>query len=268
MIIRPRTPLVVLACLLAPSFAEAQHADHEDAEVIQKPAVPPKPPAHLPDVARVAEQIVRRTNAFRARHGQKPVKANAKLGEAARYFAGYMGRTDRYGHYADGGRPSDRARKHGYDYCIILENIAYQYRSAGFTTDELAGRFVKAWEDSPPHRRNMLDPDVVDTGVGVARSKDTGYFYAVQVFGRPQSQAVKFRVANDSDSEVEYRVGGRSYTLPPRYARTHRACRPPEVKFEWPEGEGEPKAVRPRGGESYLVLKEGGRFRVKEGRTK
>src|SRR5262249_23469979 len=146
---------------------------------------------------------------------------------------------NRYGHTADGSRPADRAKAHGYDYCILAENIAYQYSSAGFTADELAREFFHVWEQSPEHRKNMLDADVTDTGIGVAHSPDTGYFYAVQPFARPRSKSLHFQIANRTATTVEYQVGDRTYSLPPRYTRTHEQCRPAPVKFQWPAESGQ-----------------------------
>ena len=96
---------------------------------------------------------------------------NPDLTDAARDFAAYMARTSRYGHTADGSRPADRAASHGYEYCVIAENIAYAFNSDGYTTEELGKTFVEGWKHSPGHRRNMLDPDVAETGVAVARSE-------------------------------------------------------------------------------------------------
>src|SRR5262249_19787116 len=133
-------------------------------------------------------------------------------------------------------KPADRAKKHGYDYCLVLENIAYEYSSDGFTTDALAGALVKGWQESPGHRKNMLDPDVTETGVAVARRESTGYFYAVQMFGRPKSLAVEFKIANRSDATLEYTIGEDKYTLEPRHTQTHTRCRVEEVTFQSPKG--------------------------------
>lgn len=38
-------------------------------------------------------------------------------------------------------------------YCIVSENIAHQYNSLGFTTEELAEQFVQGWKNSPGHRK-------------------------------------------------------------------------------------------------------------------
>lgn len=36
-----------------------------------------------------------------------------------------MAKTGKYGHAADGRKPAERAAAHGYEYCIVRENIAY-----------------------------------------------------------------------------------------------------------------------------------------------
>ncbi len=223
-----RTPL---ASLLAAAWvasvmtaAATQDAHTEDVEVIKTPAVPDDNPT--PDLAAVSQSIVERTNAFRKERGLGPAAVDDKLTAAAEAFAAYMAREDRYGHTADGDRPAGRAKAHGYTYCIVLENIAYAFDPAGFTAEKLADQFVTGWKESPGHRKNMLDPDVTETGVAVGRSKKTGYYYAVQMFGRPKSAAIEFEVENRADEAFDYVLGGRNYSLPPKYTRTHTVCRP------------------------------------------
>jgi len=72
--------------------------------------------------------------------------------------------------------------------------------------------------------------------VAVARSKETGYYYAVQMFGRPKSMSVEFQIANRSDARLEYTIGSDKFTLDPRYVQTHTRCRPGEVTFQAPKG--------------------------------
>src|SRR4051812_8958922 len=197
------------------------------------PVVADEPPAKGDaDVAKVTALIVERTNDFRKAEKREPVKTNPDLTKTAEYFAKFMAKTGKYGHEADGSKPAERATKHGYEYCIVLENIAYQYNSEGFTTEALATGLVKGWQDSPGHRKNMLDPDVTETGVAVARSEKTGYYYAVQMFGRPKSLAVVFKIVNHTDAALEYTIGEDKYTLEPRYTQTHTRCRAGEVTFQ------------------------------------
>ena len=98
--------------------------------------------------------------------------------------------------------------------------------SAGYSTAGLTGAFVEGWKHSPPHRRNMLDPAVTETGVGIAQSARTRRWYAVQLFGKPLSSLLTFSIANDTAHAVDYRLGSKVYDLPPRVTRTHRQCEP------------------------------------------
>lgn len=237
-----------------------QHA-HETIEV-EVPDVPDTGPRA--DLDAVAKAIVEQTNAFRKKEGRRPVSTDAALTAAAKEFAQFMAKNDKYGHTADDRQPSERAKAHKYDFCIVLENIAYAFDSRGFADDKLTGEFVSGWEKSPGHRRNMLDKDVTETGVAVARSEKTGHYYAVQMFGRPQSAAIAFRIANHSEKEVEYTVGDRSFTIKPRYTRTHKLCRPAEVEFK-EIGEGaEPKIIKPAAGDKYVLTTDGPKLQIKK----
>ena len=248
-----------IALCLAP-LARAQLGAERDHEVVHvtKPEVADAGPRADPKA--VAAAIVERTNAFRQAQGREPVAVNPSLDKAATAFARLMAESDEYGHTAGGKQPWERAEAAGYDYCIVLENIAHAFDSRGFADGKLAAHFVAGWEESPGHRRNMLDADVIETGVGVARSAATGHYYAVQVFGRPKSAAVEFTVANETGDEVKYAVGGKDYALPARATRRHTRCRPGRLTVALPGGES---AVTPTGGERYAVVTEGGAAKLK-----
>jgi uncharacterized protein YkwD len=254
-----RHPLIVFAlagCVLGPTAAFAQNPEGEQVQVLTPPANAP-PPAPAPDLARVTQLILEKTNQFRKSEGRPEITTNEKLTATAKPFAEYMARTLRYGHTADGTQPADRATKQGYEYCLISENIAYAYKSSAFTAEELAKKFVDGWEKSPGHRKNMLEPDVTEIGVAVARHAESGFFFAVQMFGRPKSLAIEFRILNRSAEAVRYRVDEQTFDLPPRYSRTHQSCRPSEVTFLSPEGQAESAkpgpTIKPKNGERYAV---------------
>lgn len=260
---RGRSWLAGLAlALLSVPAAWGQSAEHDDVEEIEPP--PGKLPEQKADLAHVQKMIIEQTNSFRKKQDRAAVAADEDLTEAATAFARFMARKDRYGHTADGRRPADRAKAAGYDYCIVLENIAYQYHSRDFETEDLARRFVRGWEDSPGHRKNMLDPDVTQTGVGVARSEKTGYYYAVQLFGRPKSAAIRFRIDNRSGEEVTYSIEGKEFRLGPRYVRTHTRCRPAEVTFLPAQEKGKKRTVKPSDGDRYLIEAQGDGYSVKK----
>jgi uncharacterized protein YkwD len=140
--------------------------------------------ARAADIPAVERAIVEATNRFRVEQGVGDVRSDSTLDRTARDFAEFLARTDRFDHEADGRTPALRARAQGYDYCLVSENIAYQYNSRGFTTAALAQALVQGWKDSPGHRRNMLDARALDTGVAVVHGAHSGRFYAVQMFGR------------------------------------------------------------------------------------
>lgn len=239
--------LVLLLLAGVPARGQVTEAREVDAEKTSEP-FDGNSAAPGPDLEQVAQQIVERTERFRREQGREPVQSNRNLTAAAQYFADYMARTGRYGHTVDGNRPADRAENHGYAYCLVSENIAYQYSSDGFKVEELAEAFTQGWINSPGHRKNMLERAAVDTGVAVARGP-SGTYYAVQMFGRPQSMRVEFKISNRSGSAVQYVVDGQSFPLPPRVTRTHQRCRVPELKFL---AAGE-KTLAPQDGAHYVV---------------
>jgi uncharacterized protein YkwD len=186
------------------------------------------------DTAAVARDMVQRSNAFRSDQRLPPVAPQPALSAAAQAFADYMARTDRYGHEADGRAPVERARAQGYDHCMVAENIAMQYDSRGFSGLQLARGFVQGWIDSPGHRENLLSDMATDTGMGLAQSPSSGRWYAVQLFGRPMSRAVRFEIGNRSRTALRYSLDGKAYTLLPGVTRTHQTCSPPALSMGLP----------------------------------
>jgi len=142
---------------------------------------------NVPNLGEAAQRVIERTNHLRTEAGLSPLRSSEPLLAAARAFADYQARTDRYGHRSDGRSPSERALASGYSFCKLAENIAFQKNTAGFTSRELGDELVESWAESAGHRRNLLAADLVDIGVGIAHSPRTGRYYAVQMFGRPMS---------------------------------------------------------------------------------
>jgi uncharacterized protein YkwD len=255
------------ACwLLVTAFVPLRLGGAEDDkyETLQPPDVLPKNLGQL-DTAAAARQIVARTNEFRVAQKREKVTTSDELTATARDFARYMARTLRYGHEADDRTPAERAKQHDYAYCIVLENIAYQYNSEGFMVDELTSAFVEGWEKSPEHRENMLDPDVTETGVAVVESKETGYFFAVQMFGRPRSQRIQVEVENKADVPITYQLDDREFKLVPRQIRTHERCRPPVLTVEWGAATKQPpqRLRLPAGGHFVIERAKAGQLTLK-----
>src|SRR3954464_7617824 len=163
-------------------------------------------PPSGPELNKAEREIVRLTNEFRKQHGRGELKPEKRLERAASYFAAFMARTEKYGHEADGNKPAERMALFDYDDCISAENIAYQMKSTGFSTDELAQRFFDGWKNSPPHRENLLDPDLKEIGVSISHSPASDRYYAVQDFGRPKSASIHFQISNRTPDTLHYKL--------------------------------------------------------------
>lgn len=187
-----------------------------------------------PNLDTVEAMVIDDTNQFRAGEGLSRLAPNRQLFAAARAFAEQLADGGTFSHESGGTTPEIRVRRQGYDYCVVAENLARFYSSAGFTTKELAQSLVNGWKDSPGHRRNMLEPDALDTAVAVAHRTHHGYedFYAVQLLARNETASVRFRVRNRSRVAIGYRVNGKAFTLNPGWGRDHSRCSAPDLLFE------------------------------------
>ena len=196
-------------------------------------------PARGPQLDQVATAIIRSTNEYRKKEGREPLKVNDKLTRAARYFAAYMARTNKLEHEADGNRPGDRTALFEYEDCVVAENIAYERRSRAFTTKELGEAFFESWKTSPPHRENMLSPDVTEVGVAIGYDRRSGRYYAAQEMGKPKSAATRFEVRNDTPEKLHYTLAevghgkpaGKTFELGPHGSMRHERCQ--KSKFDW-----------------------------------
>jgi uncharacterized protein YkwD len=246
-----RSGLRALCCALLSSLAAANAHWTVGAEPLRDAYAAAD--ARQPELDRIPDLVVRYTNELRTAHGAQPTTVSELLSRTAADFADFMARTDRIGHTIDGSTPSVRAEQRGYSFCMVSENIAMQFNSAGFGTEELAQRFVAGWENSPGHRRNVLDPLALETGAAVARSARTGRYYAVQMFGRPKSAMVAFQIANRSGGTVRYELAGKSFELPARSARMHEQCRPAQLVMHGADGRS---AVQPGNGDRFVVVQD------------
>lgn len=134
--------------------------------------------AGLRDLERVRAGILAEVNAQRKKAGVPPLGANALLDRAAQRHAEDMLARGYFAHESPARKTvRERAREAGYDWRAVGENIA----EGQFTVDEV----MRTWMDSPGHRRNILDPDFRELGVGLALGR-SGSGYRVlwaQAFG-------------------------------------------------------------------------------------
>jgi uncharacterized protein YkwD len=204
-----------------------------------------------PDIETVESLVIQATNAFRAGESLSRLERNSKLDKAARSFAEHLANGGAFSHESGGTTPEIRVFQAGYQACVIAENLARHYSSAGFNTKELADKLVQGWKDSPPHRKNMLERDAIDTGLAVVYRSHNGIedFYAVQLLGTLESATINFQVLNRGDFPIAYRVNEKSFTLNPNQGRGHGRCATPDVQFE---GRAHGR-FRPSNAECFLV---------------
>lgn len=97
-------------------------------------------------------------NGIRAEAGLTPLSSSGALERAARRHARDMARKGFFDHAgSDGSDVMERARRAGYDACMVAENIAKGQRSL----EEV----MTDWMASPGHRRNMLRGGVTEYGL-------------------------------------------------------------------------------------------------------
>jgi uncharacterized protein YkwD len=131
------------------------------------------------DLDRVRAEMLARVNAVRKKAGLQPLRSNSRLDLAAQRHAEDMLARNYFAH----GSPEkktvrDRASAAGYDWRKIGENIA----EGQFSVDEV----MDTWMNSPGHRKNILDPDFKELGVGLALGRSGGGRHRIlwaQAFG-------------------------------------------------------------------------------------
>jgi hypothetical protein len=129
--------------------------------------------------------IVELTNQERKSLGLAPLKVNPKLEEAAYLKAQDMMAKDYFSHQSPAGvRPWDWLKKVNYKYKYAGENLAIGF----LDSDEV----IKAWNESPSHRANLLNSNYQEIGIAVVRGNFEGSetTLVVQFFGSPVQQKV------------------------------------------------------------------------------
>ena len=254
--LRDRIPVLLIACLTlgwSPCHAQTEH--HEVEVIEDRPQR--SPDEKIPDLGAVADLLVQRVNSFRKREKLPGVEVNPRLVATARDFAEYKARTDRFGHTADGAEPGSRATAQGYEFGLLSENLACCFHPDGFTSEALGRKLDELWKGSPGHRANMLDPDVTEAGMAVARGEASGYYYAVQLFGRPASRSVRVEVVNRTEAPLAYRFAGQPFSLPPNEGTIHEQGRPTELVFEFRvDGKPETRSTRILEGKTRIIAAE------------
>lgn len=116
------------------------------------------------------------TNAERKKHGLDALTWNEQLAAVARAHSLDMAERGFFNHYdPDGISPFDRIKAAGIKYTVAAENIA-----AGQPSPQKA---VEGWMNSEGHRENILNPDLKEIGIGIARGGEYGIYWT-QTFAK------------------------------------------------------------------------------------
>jgi len=125
------------------------------------------------------KQIVELINKRRLENNSPPISSSFLLSEAAYKRAQDMVTRNYWSHQTPEGLPfSSFVDSKKYPWVYLGENLA-----ANFTTSE---RIVEAWLESPAHRRNVLNPEWQDIGVGVSQN------VVVVIFGKKRGDNFSF----------------------------------------------------------------------------
>jgi len=127
------------------------------------PLFPSEPPTPLNMNIALAD-----FNAYRHKFGLSPVILNDKLNAASKVHADDLARHGNMSHIgSDGSDVVKRIQRQDYDFRIIAENVAAGQKSWDTV--------FKAWQDSPGHNKNLLQPDVTDFGIALVYEPKTTY---------------------------------------------------------------------------------------------
>lgn len=124
------------------------------------------------DVA--SNSAVTQLQAIRGSQGLSPVAPDRNLERAALQQARYMAASSRMTHTTGRGRDF-KTRMHEHEITLAAENIAYGSMDVS--------RLFRMWRDSPPHRKNMLDPRFSRFGLASAENAK-GVRYWALVLGK------------------------------------------------------------------------------------
>lgn len=126
----------------------------------------------------LAQEALALVNAERRAMGLRDLAYDSTLGDVANRQSCWMADSRQMSHKGPmGGDVGRRAKKAGYKYRHVSENVAM-----GFDT---ASAVVKAWMNSPGHRRNILNTQPTEAAVS-ARVGADGKVYWTLFFGKPK----------------------------------------------------------------------------------
>jgi len=142
----------------------------------------------LPQVAYLSsiapEKLIELTNKERQTAGLNSLTANQLLTQAAIEKGKTIIETNIFSHTINDKRFSAWVRDAGYNYSYVGENLAIDFSSSEGV--------IEAWNNSPLHKKNLLNPYYREIGISAVSGKFQGQetTVVVQVFGAPAAGAI------------------------------------------------------------------------------
>ncbi|MDO5603692.1 MAG: CAP domain-containing protein [Paracoccus sp. (in: a-proteobacteria)] len=178
--------LALAASLMVPAGAQGQQA-HSSSQATyaieithtdRRVHAPGRASCAAPS-AQAAREVLAQHNRLRAQQGMAPLRHDPLLSDLAAQHACDMARRGVVTHRgADGASAGQRARRGGYAWLAIAENLA-----AGRIG---AGGAAAAWHASPGHLANVTDRRMRDYGIGFAVAADGRTTYWAALYAAPQ----------------------------------------------------------------------------------
>ena len=160
--------------------------------------------------------LLNAANRDRASAGLLPLQWDTALAAAARQHALRMAQMNTLSHQFPGEAPmQDRARQAGARFSLIAENVAEGPSVTGLHTQ---------WMNSPPHRANLLDPELNSVGIAVVQSGNL--FFAAEDF----SAAVPALSLDLQEQQVASQLAARGLRAVTLTADARRTC---ELERGW-----------------------------------
>lgn len=195
--VQPTALLVVVPLLLVSSFLLllSSPTPKEQIRPLAMIAIPLEPVVYLPEprIAPTVEtsvlgaetinprDIITYVNEERMKRGVRPLRVNETLMKASQMRAEVIVKHQNFSH-------QDPYEGIQLDTVLPILKYPYKYASENIGMGDQTGRqFVNGFMNSPPHRANLLNPELVETGVAIVSGPYKQYYVniAVQLFSQP-----------------------------------------------------------------------------------
>jgi uncharacterized protein YkwD len=133
-----------------------------------------------PNISTMEQQVLQQVNQQRQRHGLSALKSNPSLSKVARIYSQQMATYNIYGHIGPSGETHrQRVEAAGIRAVLIGENLM----KVDYNRHPVA-LSVQGWMNSAGHRKNILLPQMTETGVGIWQRGST--YYVTQLYIEPK----------------------------------------------------------------------------------